>query len=181
MKVLLLTFRSCFPGDERGSDDSKLNLSLPILKAFAEKSPDVSSKCEIEFQVWPLDANEEMLMEYIYRRAPDVLGVVRPDGLEAPGGQGDGPGDLLVRLLPGDEVVLRHLAQHVGLAPLGLLRVVDGRQARRRLRQAREQGGQAGRRRGHRQEWAQYRAELSGSDIYTLRRIIPKDRGLNWE
>lgn len=28
---------------------------------------------------------------------------------------------------------------------------------------------------------AQYRADLDGTDIYTLRRIIPKDRGLDWD
>jgi 3-oxoacyl-[acyl-carrier protein] reductase len=27
---------------------------------------------------------------------------------------------------------------------------------------------------------ADHRADLQGSDVYTLRRIVPKDRGLSW-
>ncbi|MBA7616873.1 hypothetical protein ES703_24175 [subsurface metagenome] len=31
------------------------------------------------------------------------------------------------------------------------------------------------------QDLSKYREELKGSDIYTLRRIVPQDRGLDWD
>ena len=74
LNVLLLAFRSFFLHDRWGGEDSKFNLPLPILKAYAEESDEIRSACEIEYQVHPLDAEEELLMETIYRLNPDVIG-----------------------------------------------------------------------------------------------------------
>jgi hypothetical protein len=30
-------------------------------------------------------------------------------------------------------------------------------------------------------DWPQHLRELHSSDIFTLRRILPKDRGMNWQ
>ncbi len=74
MKVLLITFPSYNPGGASGSEDTKFNLSLPILKKFAEQTPLIKSECDIDYMVLPHDTDEEILMETIYRKSPDVLG-----------------------------------------------------------------------------------------------------------
>jgi len=74
LKIFLLTFCSAASENIPGAEDALFNLQLLILKAFAEEHPEIRDNTTIEQKTYPLSANEEEILECIFRYSPDILG-----------------------------------------------------------------------------------------------------------